>query len=91
MQSQNIIEHCNIEIYKAPLLPHWGFFVHRTVLKEALRICSYPMVVNLIEHLVMINDSKTNGRHLIFRPYIVRNGKVIYPKNGRVFAFWVDD
>lgn len=41
--------------------------------------------------LVMINDSKTNGRHLIFRPYVVRNGKVIYPKNGRMLAFWVED
>ena len=48
------------------------------------------MVANLIV-FVMKNDSKTNGRHLIFRPYVVRNGKVIYPKNGRMLAFWVED
>ena len=57
---------------------------------EVLRYCSYPMVANLIV-FVMKNDSKTNGRHLIFRPYVVRNGKVIYPKNGRMLAFWVED
>ena len=55
---------------------------------EVLRYCSYPMVANLIV-FVMKNDSKTNGRHLIFRPYVVRNGKVIYPKNGGMLAFWV--
>lgn len=57
---------------------------------EVLRYCSYPMVANLIV-FVMKNDSKTNGRHLIFRPYVVRNGKVIYPKNGGMLAFWVED
>ena len=57
---------------------------------EVLRYCSYPMVANLIV-FVMMDNSKTNGRHLIFRPYVVRNGKVIYPKNGRMLAFWVED
>lgn len=57
---------------------------------EVLRYCSYPMVANLIVFVIMDN-SKTNGRHLIFRPYVVRNGKVIYPKNGRMLAFWVED
>ena len=57
---------------------------------EVLRYCSYPMVANLIV-FVMKNDSKTTGRHLIFRPYVVRNGKVIYPKNGGMLAFWVED
>lgn len=57
---------------------------------EVLRYCSYPMVANLIV-FVMKNDSKTNGRHLIFRPSVVRNGKVIYPKNGGMLAFWVED
>nr|DAG55105.1 MAG TPA: hypothetical protein [Caudoviricetes sp.] len=55
-----------------------------------MRYCSYPMVANLIV-FVMMDNSKTNGRHLIFRPYVVRNGKVIYPKNGRMLAFWVED
>lgn len=48
------------------------------------------MVVNLIV-FGMKNNSETNERHLIFRPYVVRNGKIIYPKNGRMLAFWVED
>lgn len=27
----------------------------------------------------------------IYARYITRNGKRIYPKNGKVFRFWVDD
>lgn len=39
----------------------------------------------------MTNDSKTNGKRLIFRPYVVRDGKIIRPKHGCCLAFWVDD
>ena len=31
------------------------------------------------------------GKTLIFRAYIVKNGKRIYPKKGKCFALWVDD
>nr|DAK85417.1 MAG TPA: Paratox [Caudoviricetes sp.] len=27
----------------------------------------------------------------IYRRYITKNGVRIYPKNGKVFRFWVDD
>lgn len=28
------------------------------------------------------------GYHLVFCRYIRRNGKLIFPKNGRLFCFW---
>ena len=31
-----------------------------------------------------------SGKIRIFCTHIVKNGKVIYPKNGRVFSFLVD-
>ena len=27
----------------------------------------------------------------IYTPYIKKNGKSIYPKNARIFRFWVED
>ena len=27
----------------------------------------------------------------VYCPYIVKNGVYIYPKNAKVFRFWVDD
>lgn len=27
----------------------------------------------------------------IYCPYIVKNGVYVYPKNSKVFRFWVDD
>lgn len=27
----------------------------------------------------------------IYTPYITKNGRKIYRKNGKVFRFWVDD
>lgn len=35
-------------------------------------------------------DSRNSGRWVYAR-YIRRNGRIVYPKNGRVFRFWVDD
>lgn len=29
--------------------------------------------------------------HWVFARYIRKNGRVIYPKNGKVFRFWVED
>jgi hypothetical protein len=34
--------------------------------------------------------TKKSGRW-IFRPYITKNGKRIYPKKGKVFKIWVED
>ena len=34
------------------------------------------------------NNSK-NDKVLIFRPYIIRDGKVIYPKKAKAFPLWV--
>ena len=31
------------------------------------------------------------GKREVFCPYITKNGRRIYPRNGRVFHFWVDD
>lgn len=31
------------------------------------------------------------GMKEIFTPYITKNGVRIYPKNGRLFHFWVED
>lgn len=39
----------------------------------------------------MKNDSKTKEGHLIFRPYVIRNGKFVYPKEGKVLAFLAKD
>ncbi len=32
--------------------------------------------------------SNTNG-HWVYCKYVVKNGKRIYPKNAKVFRFWV--
>ena len=39
----------------------------------------------------MKSNSEVNGKHLIFRPYVVRNGKIIRSKTGGMLAFLVDD
>ena len=39
----------------------------------------------------MKNDLKTKEGRLIFRPYVIRNGKPVYPKKGKVLAFLVKD
>ena len=36
------------------------------------------------------NKARTGGRWVYCR-YIVRTGRVIYPKNARFFRFWVED
>ncbi|SFD62960.1 hypothetical protein SAMN04489710_104115 [Paracidovorax konjaci] len=33
---------------------------------------------------------RTGGRWVVCS-YIVKNGRKIYPKNGKCFRFWVDD
>ncbi len=38
--------------------------------------------------MVMAEDSKP-GMVEVFCAYITRNGKRIYPKNGKCFHFWV--
>jgi len=35
-------------------------------------------------------DRQKNGKILVFSKYVIRNGKRIYPKNGKVFRFWVN-
>lgn len=32
-----------------------------------------------------------SGKKLVFCKYIVRNGRRIYPKNGKRFCFYVDE
>lgn len=39
----------------------------------------------------MKHNAETKGRHKIFRPYVIRNGKFVYPKKGKALAFWVND
>ena len=39
----------------------------------------------------MTSNSKMNGKHLIFRPYVIKDGKMILPTKGKCLAFWVDD
>lgn len=36
-------------------------------------------------------DNIQPGMKEIFTPYIVKKGVRIYPKNGRLFHFWVKD
>lgn len=36
-------------------------------------------------------DNIQSGMKEIFTPYIVKKGVRIYPKNGRLFHFWVKD
>ncbi len=36
------------------------------------------------------NDNERPGRY-IYRPYVIKNGVKLYPKNGKVFRFWVED
>jgi len=36
------------------------------------------------------DDEKPHGRWVYAR-YIRKNGRVIYPKKGKVFRFWVED
>lgn len=36
-------------------------------------------------------DDPPGSGKWIFRPYVVINGKRVYPKNSKVFRFWVDD
>jgi hypothetical protein len=40
----------------------------------------------------MKNPARRGNKVLIFRPYFrhPKTGKLIYPKNGRVFPMWVD-
>lgn len=39
----------------------------------------------------MKSPDKTQGGRWVYCRYIVRNGRVIYPKNARFFRFWVAD
>lgn len=36
-----------------------------------------------------MNQASSSG-HWVYCRYIVKNGRTIYPKKGRVFRFWVD-
>ena len=39
----------------------------------------------------MLCDSQTeSNKEEVFCPYIRKNGKIIYPKNGRLFHFFVE-
>ena len=37
-----------------------------------------------------MSAERTGGRWVICR-YIIKNGRTIYPKNGKCFRFWVSD
>lgn len=37
-----------------------------------------------------LNGNEREGRY-IYRRYITRHGVKLYPKNGKVFRFWVAD
>lgn len=37
------------------------------------------------------NEASQGGRWVYSRSIRLKNGRVIYPKNGRVFRFWVED
>lgn len=39
----------------------------------------------------MSSTSKEEGGHWVICRSIRKNGKVIYPKNGQLFRFWVKD
>jgi hypothetical protein len=39
----------------------------------------------------MESPEKTPGGRWVYCRYIVRNGRVIYPKHARFFRFWVAD
>ncbi len=51
------------------------------------------MPKHILLHLTPIVDSISNAKNeegeLVFCRYIVRNGKRVYPKHGRVFCFRV--
>ena len=34
-------------------------------------------------------NSNSNAGHWVFTPYVIRNGKRIYPRKARFFRFWV--
>ena len=40
---------------------------------------------------LMPTPEKSPGGHWVVCRYIRKNGRLIYPKNGKCFRFWVDD
>ena len=36
-------------------------------------------------------SQKTKRGHIVFCPYIKKNGQIIYPKHAKFFRFWVDN
>jgi len=45
--------------------------------------------VKVVDNLSNAKNEKPGG-HYIFRRYIVKNGRRIYPRRGRAFQFWVE-
>jgi len=39
----------------------------------------------------MVNLENAKKGHWVFTPYIVKNGKRVYPTRARYFKFWVED
>lgn len=39
----------------------------------------------------MTTDENRRGGRWVYCRYIRKNGRVIYPKNGKMFRFWVDN
>lgn len=39
----------------------------------------------------MTTNEHTRGGRWVYTRSIRKNGRVIYPKNGKVFRFWVED
>lgn len=39
--------------------------------------------------MVRLSDEYRPGHKLVFCRYVRRNGKIIYPKKGKFFRFWV--
>ena len=41
-----------------------------------------------MEHIISANGK---SRYYIFRRYVTRNGKRIYPKKAKFFKIWIED
>ena len=42
-------------------------------------------------NFMLKNNSTKNAGHWVYVAYVIRNGRRIYPKRGRVLRFWVAD
>ena len=66
-------------------------YLHGYRVSNGVSVSGHPYSKDM-EQLTLFPDPP-KGKRLIIRPWITcrKTGKRIYPKNGRFFAFWVDD